>query len=80
MTREEIINEIASICAKRIEGYEIRVQLALNTIDRNRCTLSQADISLCSQIEDKIDEWGEDHDTDMGYMDITAEEILFTEV
>lgn len=73
---ELIYRELAEYMANNIEDFEVRVQIALKRIDRNRCPLQMADYSLYSEMVDLVEEWANDNDfEDIDEIDI--ESILF---
>ena len=71
--------DLAAFISDRIEDYEERVQLALNLIDHNRCSLQQADSILYSQMYDAVCEYVSDNDLDIDLDEIDLETVLFTE-
>lgn len=77
---EKELKEIAAYCAENIEDYELRVQLALNYMDRMRCPLSMADERLYNEMYDCASEWADNHDYSVDFIDgIDVEEILWAE-
>ena len=68
------IAKIEQYCRENIEDYELRVQLALNRMDRWRAPLDSVDPSLCSEIEDYMAEYCEENGIDCE--DFTTEELL----
>lgn len=73
------LKEIEAYCANNIEDYEVRVQLALKRMDRNRCPFWMADDgSLSDEIRDCAYEWCDDHEISVDFLDdIDVEEIVF---
>ena len=73
-----IINEIGNYLRETVEDFDIRVILALKTIDRQRCSLDYADRSLYDECYDRIEEWCAEHDidTEIEYI-VDVEEIIF---
>lgn len=56
-----------------VEFFEERLQLALNKMERMRCSLRFADSELFDAISDAIDEWCDDNEVnneDWDYEDI----------
>ena len=47
-----IINEIGNYLRETIEDFDVRVELALNTMDRKRCPFGYADSELCDECYD----------------------------
>lgn len=77
---EDVIKEIAAYCAAHIEDYEIRVHLAIKQMDRMRCPLSMADERLYNEMYNCAEEWADDHDYSVDFIDgIDVEEILWAE-
>ena len=74
---KEMINEIGNYLRETVEDFDIRVSLALKTIDRQRCSLDYADGALYGECYDRIEEWCEENgiDTEEEYIDV--EEIIF---
>lgn len=72
--------ELVVFVSDRIEDYEERVQLALNLIDHNRCSLQQADGILYSQMYDAVSEFISDNDLSISPDEIDLETVLFTEL
>ena len=75
------LKEIAAYCADHIEDYEVRVQLALNRIDRMRCPLDMAAPDLFQEMYDAIADWCDDNDISYDDWDddsrIDPEDVLF---
>ena len=69
--------DLANYLADNIEDYELRVQVALNCIDHNRCSLQQADYQLYSEMADMIEEYISDNDLDIDPDDIDIETLMF---
>lgn len=77
----EQLKSVAAYCAANIEDYELRVQLALNVMDRMRCPLWMADERLDNEIRDCIEEWCDDNEVSIDFFDdIDTEEIIFAEI
>lgn len=72
---QEIINEIGKYLRENVEDFDIRVQLALKTMDRKRCPFGYADSELCDECYDRIEEWCIDNNIDVECIDV--EEIIF---
>ncbi len=65
--------EIAAYVRNNVEFFEERLQLALNKMERMRCSLRFADSELFDAISDAIDEWCDDNEVnneDWDYEDI----------
>ncbi len=66
-------NELAAYVRNNVEFFEERLQLALNKMERMRCSLRFADSELFDAISDTIDEWCDDNEVnneDWDYEDI----------
>ena len=75
---KEMINEIGNYLREQIEDFDVRVNLALKTMDKKRCSLDHADCDLYDECYEKIEEWCEDNDVDTIYQYIVdVEEIIF---
>lgn len=74
---ELIYRDLAKFMAETIEDYELRIQVALNCIDHNRCSLQQADYQLYSEMADLIEEYISDNDLDIDPDDIDIETLMF---
>ena len=74
---KEMINEIGNYLREQIEDFDVRVGMALNTMDKKRCSLDNADCDLYDECYDKIEEWCEDNniDTTFEYI-VDVEEII----
>ena len=72
---KEMINEIGNYLREQIEDFDVRVNLALKTMDKMRCSFGYADSELCDECYDRIEEWCEEHDIDVECIDV--EEIIF---
>ena len=70
-----IINEIGKYLRETIEDFDVRVELALNTMDRKRCPFGYADSELCDECYDRIEEWCEENGVEVECIDV--EEIIF---
>lgn len=66
---------LAKHCAETVWEFEDRVQLALRQMDRYRAPLRMVDDSLYSEMQDAMDEWGQDNEVDVEDVDI--EELIF---
>ena len=74
---KEMINEIGNYLREQIEDFDVRVNLALKTMDKMRCSLDNADCDLYDECYEKIEEWCEDNDVDTIYQYIVdVEEII----
>ena len=73
---ELIYRALADFISSNIEDYEARVQIALNRIDHNRCSLAQADNALCTEMSDLIEEYVLDNDLDIDPDDIDIETLM----
>lgn len=65
----EQIKEVAAYVRNNVENYEVRLQLALNCMDRDRCPLRMADDDLFAEIVDAIDDWCWENDVDCSEVD-----------
>lgn len=74
---ELIYRDLARFMAETIEDYEPRLQVALNRIDHNRCSLQQADYQLYSEMADLIEEYISDNDLDIDPDEIDIETLMF---
>ena len=70
-----MINEIGNYLRETVEDFDVRVELALNTMDRKRCPFGYADSELCDECYDRIEEWCEEHGIEVECIDV--EEIIF---
>lgn len=66
---------LAKHCAETVWEFESRVQLAIRLMDRYRAPLRMVDDSLYSEMQDAVDEWGQDNEVDVEDVDI--EELIF---
>lgn len=67
------VKELAAYVRNNVEFFEERLQLALNKMERMRCSLRFADSELFDAISDAIDEWCDDNEVnneDWDYEDI----------
>lgn len=71
---EKIYKEIDSLCREEIDNYDLRVELAWDTIAKWRCPLYMADDSLYDDIREVADEYAEEHGIDPE--DIDIEEVI----
>ena len=68
---DEIPEECIDYIISNIEDFKKRYRRALNVIDRQRCSLQNADYDLFEEIVDLANEWCEDN----GCEEITPETI-----
>ena len=61
------IKEIAAYVRHRIEDYEVRFQLALKYMERNRCSLRFADSELFEEIVDAVSEWCDENEVSLDF-------------
>ena len=74
---KEMINEIGNYLRETVEDFDVRVNLALKTMDKMRCSFDYADCDLYDECYDKIEEWCENNDVDTIYQYIVdVEEII----
>jgi hypothetical protein len=73
--KQEMINEIGKYLRENVEDFDVRVNLALKTMDRKRCSFDFADCDLHNECYDKIEEWYEENGIEPEYIDV--EEIIF---
>ena len=72
-----MINEIGKYLRETIEDFDVRVNLALKTMDKMRCSFDYADCDLYDECYDKIEEWCENNDVDTIYQYIVdVEDII----
>lgn len=74
---EQLFRHLAEYISETVEDYEIRVQLALNVIDRDRCSLQFADSRLYDAMYDAISEYIADNELDINPDDIDIETLMF---
>lgn len=70
-------SNLIEFISSNIEDYEEKVQLALSTIDHNRCSLQQADYQLYSEMVDLVEEYISDNDLDIDPDEIDIETLMF---
>lgn len=75
MEREDILRVILDYCKENIHEYDVRADLAFDTMAKWRCPLSHADASLYSAMIDAIEEWADEN----GYNadDYDVEEVIW---
>ena len=73
-----MINEIGNYLRETVEDFDVRVNLALKTMDKMRCSFDYADCDLYDECYERIEEWCEEHgiDTEKDYI-VDVEEIIF---
>lgn len=59
--------ELAAYVRNNVEFFEERLQLALDKMERNRCSLHFADAELFDSIADSILEWCNNNEVDLDY-------------
>ena len=64
-------------CRENIESWEERAGRALESINKMRCGLEQADITLYNAIQREIEEYCWDNDYDECDLGIVPDDILF---
>lgn len=69
MKTKKMLKEIAAYCRNNIEDYELRVQLALKRMERNRCSLRMADSELFDEMVDAISDWCADNDFSIDFFE-----------
>lgn len=69
-----MINEIGNYLRETVEDFDIRVEVALNIMDRMRCPFGYADSELFDECYDRIEEWCEENGIGVECIDI--EEII----
>ena len=77
LKKEEPRRAVWLRCKENIEGWDERTSRALGAIDRNRCSLLQADARLADQISDQMQEYCWDEGIDYDDLDFVPEDILF---
>jgi hypothetical protein len=70
-----IINEIGKYLRENVEDFDVRVDLALKTMGRKRCSFDFADCNLHNECYNKIEEWYKENGIEPEYIDV--EEIIF---
>lgn len=55
--KQQVLEEIHEYLKENIEDYDLEAQLALRKMDRCRASLNNINSSLCSQMEDYMEEW-----------------------
>lgn len=70
-----IINEIGKYLRENVEDFDVRVDLALKTMGKKRCSFDFADCNLHNECYDKIEEWYKENGIEPEYIDV--EEIIF---
>lgn len=70
-----IINEIGKYLRENVEDFDVRVDLALKTMGKKRCSFDFADCNLHNECYDKIEEWHKENGIEPEYIDV--EEIIF---
>lgn len=73
--KQEMINEIGKYLRENVEDFDVRVNLALKTMDRKRCSFDFVDCDLHNECYDKIEEWYEENGIEVEYIDV--EKIIF---
>ena len=73
---ELIYRELLAFCTEVIDDFNSRLNSALTTISKTRCSLQHADYYLYSEIESAISDWCSDNDTDP--YDIDIETLIFS--
>lgn len=74
MTDEEkAILAIVDYCKEWITDFQMRADLAVSKVWRERIPIERADYELANEVVEKIEEWQTEHDTDF---DITEENII----
>lgn len=61
------LKEIAAFVRNNIEDYEVRFQLALKRMERNRCSLRFADSMLFDEIVDAVSEWCDENEVSVDF-------------
>ena len=78
MTIHQACNAIENYCKREIPNFRIRADLAVDKAWREHIPCDCADPFLADEINDKIEEWCEDHDCPSFIDDITADDIILT--
>lgn len=55
--KQQVLEEIHEYLKENIEDFDLEAQLALRKMDRCRASLNNINSSLCSQMEDYMEEW-----------------------
>ena len=77
LKKEEPRRAVWLRCKENIPHWEERASFALEAIDRDRCPLGSADSALENAINNQMQEYCWDNNTDIDELDFTAEDILF---
>ena len=72
-----MINEIGNYLRETVEDFDVRVNLALKTMGKMRCSFVYADCGLYDECYDRIEEWFEENGIDTEEECIDVEEIIF---
>lgn len=59
--------EIAAYVRNNVEYFEERLQMALDKMERMRCSLRFADSELFDEIADVIEEWCDDNEVSLDF-------------
>lgn len=76
MNHNDAVNAIEKYCKQTIPNYRAKARIALDTMDRERCSIESADYSLASDIYDAIDTWCTDNNCPALVDDITELDII----
>jgi len=76
MTQHQATNAIVAYCKREIDDYDLRADLAMSRAWREHIPCDYADPFLADEINNKIEEWCEDHDCPSLIDDITADDII----
>ena len=74
---QTLIEQIGIYVTERVPDYELRVQLALSIIGRDRTSLQHADRSLYNEMYDAVEEFINDHGLSVSPDDIDLEDLMF---
>lgn len=66
---KKLRKEIAAYVRENVTDYEPRFQLALNRMDRMRCSLRYVDSELFDEIFERIQEWCDDNEVTIDFFD-----------
>jgi len=77
MTAEKAIPAVLAYCKEQIDNFDVRADLALDRMDKERIPLESTDFRLADEVYDCLDDWCTDHECEWLYDEITMEDILF---
>ena len=63
----EQLKEIAAYVSSHVESYEDRLRLALDKMDKMRCSLRFTDFELFEDIVNAVEEWCDDNEVSIDF-------------